>query len=114
MVSFPVSPMAREETTRGSCPTYHVDFPPSFEFPSYRVCLILNLSFQPIYATISDIVIYSPYGVTPAALAVARRFRQSIKAKRIERMRNAGVDVELLNEPDDVDDAIMSDQAYAG
>jgi dual specificity MAP kinase phosphatase len=39
--------------------------------------------FQPIYATLSDIVIYSPYGVTPAALAVARRFRQSIKAKRM-------------------------------
>lgn len=65
---------------------------------------------QPIYATLSDIVVYSPYGATPAALVVARRFRESINAKRIERMRNAGVDVDLLNEPDDGDDAATSIQ----
>jgi RIO-like serine/threonine protein kinase len=28
--------------------------------------------FQPTYATLSDIIIYSPYGATPAALAAHR------------------------------------------
>ncbi|KAF9473800.1 hypothetical protein BDN70DRAFT_908748 [Pholiota conissans] len=50
-----------------------------------------NFGIQvPIYATLSDIVIYSPYGATPAAIALARRFRAAIHAKRLERMRAAG------------------------
>ncbi|KAF8181270.1 hypothetical protein BJ912DRAFT_612758 [Pholiota molesta] len=51
-----------------------------------------NFGIQvPIYATLSDIVVYSPYGATPAAIALARRFRAAIHAKRLERMRAAGL-----------------------
>ncbi|PPQ92589.1 hypothetical protein CVT25_007281 [Psilocybe cyanescens] len=52
-----------------------------------------NFGIQvPIYATLSDIVVYSPYGATPAALALARRFKTAIRAKRAERLRAAGLD----------------------
>jgi dual specificity MAP kinase phosphatase len=41
---------------------------------------------QPIYATLSDIVIYSPKGATPAAIALAEKFREAIQKKRKERI----------------------------
>jgi dual specificity MAP kinase phosphatase len=42
---------------------------------------------QPIYATISDIVVYSPRGLTPKAIRLAELFRDSIQAKYDERRR---------------------------
>ncbi|KAF5341806.1 hypothetical protein D9611_001965 [Ephemerocybe angulata] len=47
-----------------------------------------NFGIQmPIYATISDIVIYSPSGPTKATVALAERFRQAIERKRKERVK---------------------------
>ncbi|KAI9061173.1 hypothetical protein FKP32DRAFT_1631829, partial [Trametes sanguinea] len=40
---------------------------------------------RPIYATISDIVVYSPRGVTKSAVAVAEKFKQAIELKLEER-----------------------------
>lgn len=46
-----------------------------------------NFGIQmPIYATISDIVVYSPSGPTKATIALAERFRQAIARKRKERI----------------------------
>lgn len=45
-----------------------------------------NFGIQlPIYATLSDIVIYSPKGLTRAAFALAERFKLAIEAKAYER-----------------------------
>ncbi|KAI0635551.1 hypothetical protein C8Q77DRAFT_1098152 [Trametes polyzona] len=45
-----------------------------------------NFGIQvPIYATISDIVVYSPRGLTRAAIAVAEKFKQAIELKLEER-----------------------------
>lgn len=48
---------------------------------------ITDLSFenQPIYATISDIVIYSAKGATRSAFALAEKFKRAIEAKMLER-----------------------------
>ncbi|KAG6335681.1 hypothetical protein ID866_3415 [Astraeus odoratus] len=40
----------------------------------------------PLYISISDIVIYSPRGVSPAALRLAARFRRAVEKKRVERL----------------------------
>ncbi|KAJ3530575.1 hypothetical protein NMY22_g8515 [Coprinellus aureogranulatus] len=46
-----------------------------------------NFGIQmPVYATISDIVIYSPQGPTKASIALAERFREAIARKRRERV----------------------------
>lgn len=50
---------------------------------------LIILSNQPIYATLSDIVVYSPKGASPAAIALARKFRAAMKSKREERTRAA-------------------------
>ncbi|KAF4613664.1 hypothetical protein D9613_007466 [Agrocybe pediades] len=55
----------------------------------------------PIYATLSDIVVYSPYGATPAAMALARRFKAAIKAKRAERLQAAGLGMDLEDEEEE-------------
>ncbi|KZV94697.1 hypothetical protein EXIGLDRAFT_736446 [Exidia glandulosa HHB12029] len=48
-----------------------------------------NFGIQaPIYATLSDVVVYSPKGHTRAALAVAERFKQAIEAKALERAKS--------------------------
>ncbi|OJT14984.1 Dual specificity protein phosphatase PPS1 [Trametes pubescens] len=39
----------------------------------------------PIYATVSDIVVYSPRGVTRTAIAVAEKFKQAVEIKLEER-----------------------------
>src|SRR5882762_7940651 len=47
---------------------------------------------QPIYATLSDIVIYSPKGLTRASMALAERFKVAIEKKageRREKMRGS-------------------------
>ncbi|KAI0822574.1 hypothetical protein BC628DRAFT_1421759 [Trametes gibbosa] len=45
-----------------------------------------NFGIQvPIYATVSDIVVYSPRGVTRAALAVAEKLKQAVELKLEER-----------------------------
>ncbi|KAI0366162.1 hypothetical protein BV20DRAFT_952868 [Pilatotrama ljubarskyi] len=44
---------------------------------------------QPIYATISDIVVYSPRGATRSAIAVAEKFKQAIELKLEERRARA-------------------------
>ncbi|KAI0671359.1 hypothetical protein C8Q78DRAFT_766308 [Trametes maxima] len=45
-----------------------------------------NFGIQvPIYATISDIVVYSPRGLTRSAIAVAERFKQAVELKLEER-----------------------------
>lgn len=46
---------------------------------------------QPIYATLSDIVVYSPKGFSPAAIALAQRFARAIELKRQERIRALGL-----------------------
>ncbi|KAK2459873.1 hypothetical protein APHAL10511_008073 [Amanita phalloides] len=47
-----------------------------------------NFSIQvPVYATLSDIVVYSPKGPTKRALALAERFRIAIERKRKERIQ---------------------------
>jgi len=46
-----------------------------------------TLISQPIYATLSDIVVYSPKGLTRSAFALAERFKHSIEAKARERER---------------------------
>jgi dual specificity MAP kinase phosphatase len=46
-----------------------------------------NFGIQvPIYATLSDIVIYSPKGATRTAFALAEKFKLAIEAKMVERM----------------------------
>ncbi|TCD61061.1 tyrosine/serine/threonine protein phosphatase pps1, partial [Steccherinum ochraceum] len=51
-----------------------------------------NFGIQaPIYATISDIVVYSPQGNTAASIALAQKFKQAIEkkyAQRLERLRS--------------------------
>ncbi|KIM40666.1 hypothetical protein M413DRAFT_28455 [Hebeloma cylindrosporum] len=70
----------------------------SWEFVPAKVpngISLRNFGIQvPIYATLSDIVVYSPYGATPGALALARRFRTAIRKKRVERMQAAGLGLE--------------------
>lgn len=46
---------------------------------------------KPIYATLSDIVVYSPKGASPAAVALAHRFAQAIQVKRQERIQTLGL-----------------------
>ncbi|KAF9236694.1 hypothetical protein BU15DRAFT_89003 [Melanogaster broomeanus] len=47
-----------------------------------------NFGIQvPLYTSISDIVIYSPKGASPAALRLAERFKKAIERKRRERRR---------------------------
>lgn len=41
---------------------------------------------QPLYTSISDIVVYSPKGPTPATLRVAARFKKAVEKKRRERL----------------------------
>lgn len=52
-----------------------------------------NFGIQvPLYPTISDIVIYSPRGTSPAALRLAARFRRAVEkklAQRLQRWANA-------------------------
>lgn len=46
-----------------------------------------NFGIQvPLYPTISDIVIYSPRGASPAALRLAARFRRAVEKKLAERL----------------------------
>ncbi|PPQ72992.1 hypothetical protein CVT26_014508 [Gymnopilus dilepis] len=63
---------------------------------------------QPIYATLSDIVVYSPMGATPAAISLARRFRTAIRAKRLERLQAAGLGGEEDDDEDEVLDSATS------
>ncbi|KAF9223829.1 hypothetical protein BS17DRAFT_753906 [Gyrodon lividus] len=50
-----------------------------------------NFGIQmPLYTSISDIVIYSPKGASPAALRLAERFRKAIEIKRRERLERWG------------------------
>ncbi|KAF7423928.1 tyrosine/serine/threonine protein phosphatase pps1 [Pleurotus ostreatus] len=49
-----------------------------------------NFGIQvPVYATLSDIVVYSPKGASPAALALAKRFSEAIERKRTWRRERA-------------------------
>ncbi|KXN86091.1 Dual specificity protein phosphatase PPS1 [Leucoagaricus sp. SymC.cos] len=53
-----------------------------------------NFGIQvPIYATLSDIVVYSPKGASPATLLLAQRFAQAIELKRQERLCSLGFSV---------------------
>ncbi|KAF8518231.1 hypothetical protein JB92DRAFT_2712778 [Gautieria morchelliformis] len=60
---------------------------PTFIPPSVPKGISLrNFGIQvPIYATLSDIVIYSPKGLTRAAFALAERFKLAIESKAYER-----------------------------
>ncbi|KAI0323998.1 hypothetical protein GY45DRAFT_1263691 [Cubamyces sp. BRFM 1775] len=55
---------------------------------SHSNCLLIVLS-QPIYATISDIVVYSPRGITRSAIAAAEKFKQAVELKLQERRARA-------------------------
>ncbi|KZT68001.1 hypothetical protein DAEQUDRAFT_371078 [Daedalea quercina L-15889] len=56
-----------------------------------------NFGIQvPIYATLSDVVVYSPKGDVRAALALAEKFKDAIEAKRAERSVRYGCPVEAL------------------
>ncbi|KAG8794917.1 Dual specificity protein phosphatase 10, partial [Serendipita sp. 399] len=49
-----------------------------------------NFGIQvPIYATLSDVVVYAPKGMTRSAFALAERFKHAIEAKARERERSA-------------------------
>lgn len=58
--------------------------PGAHQFALVQTCLLIRLR-QPIYATISDIVVYSPRGLTRAAIAVAERLKQAAELKYEER-----------------------------
>ncbi|KAG2018272.1 serine/threonine/tyrosine-interacting protein, variant 2 [Coprinopsis cinerea AmutBmut pab1-1] len=62
----------------------------AWEFVPTRVpdgISLRNFGIQvPIYATLSDIVVYSPKGASPNAIALAHRFREAIQRKREERI----------------------------
>ncbi|TFK81314.1 hypothetical protein K466DRAFT_502359 [Polyporus arcularius HHB13444] len=45
----------------------------------------IGMSRAPIYATLSDIVVYSPRGVTRSAIAIAEKFKQAVEIKYQER-----------------------------
>lgn len=55
--------------------------------PLTDTLLSVRPAFQPIYATLSDIVVYSPTGkgLTRAAFALAEKFKQAIEAKAAAR-----------------------------
>jgi dual specificity MAP kinase phosphatase len=52
---------------------------------SWSSAIALTL-LQPIYATLSDIVIYSPLGLTPNALRLADLFKGAVERKWSERV----------------------------
>lgn len=56
----------------------------------YRYLPFTPLSEKPIYATLSDVVVYSPKGATPATIALAQRFARAIELKRQERIHALG------------------------
>jgi len=57
-----------------------------------------NFGIQvPIFATISDIVVYSPRGNTKAALAVATHFAHAIESKRAQRAARGQTDLLQYN-----------------
>lgn len=57
-----------------------------------------NFGIQvPIFATLSDIVVYSPRGNTRAALAVATHFAHAIEAKRAQRAARGQKDLLFYN-----------------
>ncbi|KAH7926072.1 hypothetical protein BV22DRAFT_1063654 [Leucogyrophana mollusca] len=62
---------------------------PQFEFRPPKVpdgISLRNFGIQvPIYATISDIVVYSPRGASPAAVKLAERFAGAVRRVREER-----------------------------
>ncbi|KIP06250.1 hypothetical protein PHLGIDRAFT_466388, partial [Phlebiopsis gigantea 11061_1 CR5-6] len=57
-----------------------------------------NFGIQvPIFATLSDIVVYSPRGNTKAALAVATHFAHAVEAKRAQRAARGQTDLLFYN-----------------
>ena len=58
--------------------------------------MLMSIS-QPIFATLSDIVVYSPRGNTQAALAVATHFAHAIEAKRAQRAARGQTDLLYYN-----------------
>jgi dual specificity MAP kinase phosphatase len=82
-----VSVSAEEVPSRDNVKSDNED---NWEFVPARVpdgISLRNFGIQvPIYATLSDVVIYSPYGATPSAMALAKRFQSAISAKRNERV----------------------------
>ncbi|KAJ6514735.1 hypothetical protein DFH09DRAFT_1196163 [Mycena vulgaris] len=74
-----------------------VDGDDEWEFRPARVpdgISLRNFGIQvPIYATLSDIVVYSPKGLSsPALHALARRFAGAVRRKRAERCALLGID----------------------
>jgi len=53
------------------------------KFVLFRFC---SLRHQPIYATLSDVVVYSRRGASRAAFAVAEKFKQAIEARASSRI----------------------------
>ncbi|KAH0832978.1 hypothetical protein J3R83DRAFT_11956 [Lanmaoa asiatica] len=72
--------------TRGDTAALEIDW----EFKPAKVpdgISLRNFGIQlPLYTSISDIVVYSPKGPTPATLRVAARFKKAIEKKRRERL----------------------------
>ncbi|GJJ08333.1 hypothetical protein Clacol_002544 [Clathrus columnatus] len=57
-----------------------------------------NFGIQvPIYATLSDIVIYSPKGLTRPAFALAQRFKLAIESKREQRLKSCPSHLDTSN-----------------
>ncbi|KAI6107935.1 hypothetical protein F5141DRAFT_1188993 [Pisolithus sp. B1] len=71
--------------------SWHADDSVDWEFKPVVVpdgISLRNFGIQvPLYPTISDIVIYSPRGASPAALRLAARFRRAIEKKLAERLQ---------------------------
>ncbi|KAF8072211.1 hypothetical protein FPV67DRAFT_1411852 [Lyophyllum atratum] len=69
------------------CPFF---FPFSFFLLFPPRSYIIGWWWRPIYATLSDIVVYSPKGPTPNALLLARRLREAVRRKWEERVARQG------------------------
>ncbi|KAG8213355.1 hypothetical protein J3R82DRAFT_11841 [Butyriboletus roseoflavus] len=71
---------------RGDTAAFEIDW----EFKPAKVpdgISLRNFGIQvPLYTSISDIVVYSPKGPTPATLRVAARFKKAVEKKRRERL----------------------------
>ncbi|KAL4075061.1 hypothetical protein V8B97DRAFT_1949258 [Scleroderma yunnanense] len=81
-----------ENTTHFLLPTDNCVETTNWEFKPAIVpegISLRNFGVQvPLYTSISDIVVYSPRGPSPAALRLAARFRCAVEKKRAERLQS--------------------------
>ncbi|KAF8551373.1 hypothetical protein OG21DRAFT_1487029 [Imleria badia] len=75
-----------------------------------------NFGIQlPLYTSISDIVVYSPKGPTPAALRFAARFKKAVEKKRKERLDRwvqAGFHLEMESQSQEEQDPHSTPEGF--